>query len=686
MNEQEYINKLKSKVDNVAVPDSISPENMKKMLDESVTSANNDTNTVSKKQKKWIPKLVVACAACFVLYGAGTTLFHINNTKKSDEPAMMDAAEEAVAEDASPDLAYQTNLNQPGNYEDYYKTLKQVYDDYYNQFATVETKMANEAAIAESADALDTLSAADLSAAGKNFSATNTQETNIDEGDIVKTDGEYIYKLKTGYENDAYVNTLSITKAESGKLTSASTLNLNDCFDKDAYVYFKEFFLYKNSLILLFQNLTHEAETTIVVYDISDKEHPVQKKTFTQSGQYTGARISDGYLYTISNFTDMDFSTEKPYTNYVPSVNNDLLECKDIYYSDEPLAESTFVVTSIDLDKFKTVDKKAVPTNGGDIYVSDSSIYLYGTIYDETTKTEILKISYDKGNFVVGNSSVITGYLYGNFALNEYKNHLRVVATIPANNISLLRTTDDVAVPQTEDSTDTTEELKEDINALYIFDENMNLTGKLSGIAPGEQIYSARFLGDIGYLVTYENTDPLFSIDLSDPANPTIIGKLTVPGFSEYLHPYADGLLLGIGEEVTPDTQESKGLKLSMFNITDETDVSVENQLVIENAYYSPAEHNHKALMIDTEQNIFGFFYQELLMDENYTTNNYFVTYQYDETDGFHELGKYKLNMNSYDTDSVRGVYIDDYLYIVTSDTITSYPLTGTNKIDQIKN
>ena len=115
MNEQEYINKLKSKVDNVAVPDSISPENMKKMLDESVTSANNDTNTVSKKQKKWIPKLVVACAACFVLYGAGTTLFHINNTKKSDEPAMMDAAEEAVAEDASPDLAYQTNLNQPGN-------------------------------------------------------------------------------------------------------------------------------------------------------------------------------------------------------------------------------------------------------------------------------------------------------------------------------------------------------------------------------------------------------------------------------------------------------------------------------------------------------------------------------------------------------------------------------------------
>ena len=101
-----------------------------------------------------------------------------------------------------------------------------------------------------------------------------------------------------------------------------------------------------------------------------------------------------------------------------------------------------------------------------------------------------MKIGYEKGRLTVGNSAVVTGYLYDSFALSEYNGHLRIVATIPANNISLLRSDTDIAPQNTTES-----QIVEDVNALYILDEKMELTGKLTGLAPGEQIYSARFMG-----------------------------------------------------------------------------------------------------------------------------------------------------------------------------------------------
>ena len=95
------------------------------------------------------------------------------------------------------------------------------------------------------------------------------------------------------------------------------------------------------------------------------------------------------------------------------------------------------------------------------------------------------------------------------------------------------------------------------------------MTGTIENLAKNERIYSARFMGDTGYFVTFRETDPLFSVDLSDPDNPKIIGTLKIPGFSEYLHPYGDGLLLGIGEEVDEKGVESNQVKLSMFDISD---------------------------------------------------------------------------------------------------------------------
>lgn len=721
MNEQEFMNKIKQQTENLPIPDSLSPENMKKMLDEK--SSDTDTKkqpTQHAKSRKWIPYAAVACAVLFIAGGTGISLLTGNTIKQASDTIMYEDADEAaenesaVAETTDEDSSvYKTAMNTPASYEEYYNTVKKTLDAYYDSFAQVETSdVARDSATngySEKSSLTDFAATTNALEEAEDYSTTNTQEETVDEGDIVKTDGNYIYRVTTNIDNGQNTSTLSIIKADKGNMTEESSIDLNQCITTEtgAYVYFQEFYLYQDYLVLLFSKNYDTTEIITVIYDIKDKSNPVQKKVLTQSGSYESSRISDGYLYTISVFSNADFSTQEPYSNYIPSVNGELIDCNQIYYPDNILAQSTYVVTSTDLTTMTTTDSVALPTGGGNIYVSDQSIYLYGPVYNEPGKTEFLRIHYEKGNLTPGKSAVITGYVYDNFAINEHNGYLRIIATISPNRINLLRsddafmikaeTNDVIEDNMTEDvvtENDTTEvteeepeELTEDINVLYIFDENMNLASKLSGIAPGEQVKSVRYIGDMGYLVTYETVDPLFSIDLLNPNQPEILGRLTIPGFSNYLHPYADGLLLGIGEEYTPQDQTFVGLKLSMFDISQPTDIKVAHQHILENGYYSTAQYNHKALMIDTEKNIFGFFYQEQIEEPEYTytMNNYFVTYQYDAKEGFIETGRYKIDTDVYyDLESIRGLYIGDYLYISTNHSITSYELNGAKQIDSL--
>jgi uncharacterized secreted protein with C-terminal beta-propeller domain len=403
-------------------------------------------------------------------------------------------------------------------------------------------------------------------------------------------------------------------------------------------------------------------------------------------------------LYTISNYSDGSFTNIEKYNEYVPSVNGNTIACQNIYYTDDVLMDTSHVVTSLNLENpAEFTDSKSIPVSGSTVYVSDKAIYFYATVYDDVTKTEILKMYYDEGKLTVGNSATVAGYLYGPFAINEYDGYLRIVATIPANNISLLRLyADDVngvaetlsSLDENDNSTaENTPSVSDDVNALYVLNDRLELTGKLTGIAPGEVIYSARFMGDTGYFVTYENTDPLFSVDLSDPENPTLLGSLEIPGFSNYLHPYGKNTLLGFGEETDTETQESLGLKLSMFDISDPANVTEQDKYVIENGWYSDALYNYKAMMIDTEKNIFGFLYYSSDMT---TTGNYgcyyYATYTYDENEGFQETARYTIDDDSqYETNGVRGLYIGDYLYICTNRQITSYKLNTEQKIDELK-
>ncbi|MDE5863062.1 MAG: beta-propeller domain-containing protein [Lachnospiraceae bacterium] len=733
MNEKDIMHNIENKTKDIPIPDSISPEAMQKMLDSHINEtglsakngAGRDKSSHTGIHGRNTRRIAVCICACIALCLAGGMGFFTlrqsdNKSGTYNEGATAtsndEAAEEYVegnddtSDNFDSDLAYQSGLISPDSYDDYYETLKSAYDDYYDRIASVQTKYdVTEAEMEEAA--MEDSAAKDMGAATggaatnsadvlrsdkqkADYSTTNTQEQSVDEGDVIKTDGTYIYKVTHSFNNRTgdYETRLIITKTDKGNLTYITSINLNSVLDNSEkdYVNFEEFYLYNDRLVFLYtqnryaddMNNTDSTKTYIVIYDIKDKENPKEVKHLSQSGWFVSSRISDGYLYTISNFNDTSLESKKPYTNYIPTINDKTIDCKNIYYPRNVLMETTYVMTSLDLSKpTDFADTKAIPTRAGQTYVSDSSIYIFTTLYDSVTKTEITKVGYDKGKLTPGSSATVAGYLYGSFALSEYNGYLRIVATIPANNISLLR---GFTIEETMDSSQSTAEvIPEDVNALYILDSNMNLTGKLSGLAPGEQIYSARFMGDIGYFVTFRNTDPLFSVDLSDTYNPQILGKLKIPGFSEYLHFYGDGLLLGIGEERDETTSEFKGLKLSMFDINNPADVTEQDKYIIEKSSYSEALYNHKAIMINSEKNIFGFLY--CCMDSNYNDIYYYSTYSYDKEKGFVETARYRINDGSeYEYDAVRGVYIGDYLYLATNRSITSYKLGSADAIAQI--
>ena len=725
MKVQDLIKQIDEQAQNIEIPNSISPENMKKMLDENIgiwntfdesntdktESGLTDQETSTGKKKHYIRRFTVAACAALCLMG-GATALHINNKTlstnsfQSTEAAMEYAAEEAApveeeknADEFGEDLVYQSSLQSPSSYDAYYEVLTTAYKEYYDSISTVtngnveiyeSVDMAEDSVVREESASLE-----EKESSKKDFSSTNTQENTVDEGDIIKTDGTYIYTVISKYNNDTgnTDQTLTITKTDNGNLEALSTIDLNELAEAKDNIHldFYEFYLYQDYIVLMYtkedySTVDFTAETNIVLYDIKDKETPKKVKTLSQSGWYEGSRISNGFLYTISNFCETNLDTPTPYTNYIPSVNGKTVECSDIYYPRDILMQTTYVVTSLDLNTpTDFTDIAAIPTNGGQLYVSDSSIYFYTTLYDEVSKTEITKIRYSKGFLTPGESATVAGYLYDSFALSEYKNHLRIVATIPANNISLLRVMSVAKTNTTTNSASSNDiKIKEDVNVLYILDDNMKLTGKLSGIAPGERIYSARFMGDTGYFVTFKNVDPLFSVDLSDPSNPQILGQLKIPGFSNYLHLYNDGLLLGLGEEIDANTSQFLGLKLSMFNVSDPTNVTEQDKYVIEDSQYSVALYNHKAIMIDPEKNIFGFLYA-CCDDNSFEYTYYYATYTYDEEEGFIESARYPISNDSqFETDFVRSVYIGNYLYLATNESLTSYEIGSTQPIAQI--
>lgn len=500
------------------------------------------------------------------------------------------------------------------------------------------------------------------SADKEDFSTTNLQVDGIDESDVVKTDGNFIYVAQ---ENQ--IQTLDVSSAVP---YAAGTIRPDMDEDTDRIC---EMYVADKLLTIIVQtektSLQQKEEeqkaadvryidtkpvTKIITYDLSDPKNPVLKDTAVQDGWYQTSRKVGGRLYLFTNQSmgitdDMlreDAVSDDRLKQWLPSVNGSVVPSDCIYL--QKGGSYGLLMAAIDLtDHSRILDTKLLIHQYTNLYVSSTSVYLYLNDYvNEASRTRIARFALEAdGTIRAVAAKTVKGNITDTFAIHEKGGYLLVLTSVT--------------------SADPWE------NRVYVLDENMQTAGKLTGLAKGEQIYAARFAGDIGYFVTYRNTDPLFSVDFSDPKNPQIIGELKVTGFSEYLHFWSDDKLLGIGYETNPDSGETVGVKLSMFDISDPLKVKEEAKLVLQGVDDCEGMYDYKSVLVSEKKNLIAF-----------TTKTYAEKYQEDYRVFSYKDGKFisriertLANGTCADRKYWRSVYVGDMLYLVSEKKMIAFAM-----------
>ena len=710
MNEQEILTQLRKAAEEIEIPETLKPEQIEKQLQEQKAKQQQENQHLEpKKSKKIIPwrrlgsmVAVLALVVCSGIYITVTRVDKNSGTGQTDSIAMTDT-QQTVGEAGETEEAEHVDVASLGtmyhrasDYKEVYQTLLKGYQQNWiegemsaeTSTATSEDKASGNAAKDESADM-------DLSEGskegGKDYSTTNLQMEGVDESDIAKIDGSYIYTVEDKY--------IVITDIRDGKLEEVTRFLPKDCGAADRVM---EIYVDGDQLILVVQGyetsldgnskagsdketsdketkdeensdketavsdvakdgafcykMNGKSTTQIQVYSIVDRRNPEFEGRLIQDGYYnTSRKIGDVvYLFTQYHMTsDVVGYVEKEYTSVIPKVNGEKVAAGEIYLP-ESSGESGILVSSLDVNKpDKVLDSKLVISGYAQTYISKDALYLYEEDYDGAMITNIAKFALDEGRISGVAATAVRGYVRDTFAINASDGYLRVLTTDYS----------------TED----------EVNALYILDENMKLTGQLTGIAPGEEIYAARFMGNTGYFVTYRNTDPLFTVDLSDPEKPEIIGELKVTGFSEYLHFWDDTHLLGIGYESDEKTGNIENIKLSMFNIENPGEVTEEAKLVLKDVDYSEALYDYKSVIISKDKNLIG------LVCEDYSSSRTKQTYQiYSYENGTFKKQAEIPDINGVNYENVRGMYSGNVFYRWINDNITSYDMTdGFKKIKE---
>jgi uncharacterized secreted protein with C-terminal beta-propeller domain len=507
---------------------------------------------------------------------------------------------------------------------------------------TVSGATAEADVAADSAEGIQGLSAE------KDFSTTNLQEYGVDESDIVKTEGNYIYVVRD--------RQVQIVKISDGNMKTAGAIRP----EMAAADSLEELYVDGDRLYLVvscvdtemssdtdgasedFYSVSSDDSVKLLTYDISDPARAKLLGTVTQDGCYYTSRKIGNYVYIFSR-KDLYGYTEDTIKNAIPSVQGIKVSADCIYVPQE--ATSELIITSVDGNEpDRTTDQIVVMNSGASIYMGTQGIYLYNSRYDYT---EIAKFSYEDGYLDGVGAASVVGSVEDTFAISEKNDYLRVL------------TTDWYSSERT--------------NLLYVLDENLSLCGEIRDIATGESIYAARYLGDMAYFITYRNTDPLYVADLSDPQNPQLLGNVEISGFSDYLHPYGDGKILGIGYETDEDNRPLVGVKLVMFDTEDPVEPKILDTEVLQEMDYTLADEYYKSVMIDAEKNLIGF----LTADYDSDVSWYYQIFRWDE-DGFREVLVQDLgnDMNwGRSGMEVRGVYVGNYFYLVTTEGIKSYSI-----------
>lgn len=635
--EQDMIRKLKEKTDDIMIPEDVKPDRVMELLEEKY----------GKKKKRNLYRIGGLVAACLVI-AAGIGVYRAGGSAGTGGKSELPGRE-------IPEIGSEIQVASAEDYEEVYACIQQFKKEMEEEAKAYEEGLEyvedTAGAMSENQKMSSDMAVASDKDSGGGYSETNVRQEGVDEGDVVKTDGTYLYILKNNREE------VSIVDTRGGSMKKAGDIKAEDAGIQEIYLDTE-----RKRLILVISRYgdgdgfakkayVPTGKTEAVTYDISDPEHPKESGKVTQSGFYDSSRMAGGYLYLFSSYgIDWEYMERSTPETYIPLVNDTLVSGKDICLPSEKKGNQYTIAASVNLDRpDRVADSKAILSRGGQLYVSNETIYYYETIWEPgltsgRDMTVIRSIAYKDGILTPGAQGSIKGYINDSFSIDEYKGFLRVVTT------------------------------NGETNSVYVLDKKFKAVGSIENLAKGERVYSARLMGDIGYFVTFRETDPLFSVDLSNPKKPKIIGSLKIPGFSDYLHPYGKGKLLGIGMNVDEDTQITDGVKLTMFDISDPGDVKEEDTYVLKNVYSTDVSYDYKAALVDRDKNIIGF------TGDTDGGQHYYI-FGYDPSGGFVCRMDEEINGNS---NAIRGVYIGETLYVVQGNIIEAYSLKDYKKVDDL--
>lgn len=638
---------------------------------------------------------------------------------------------------------YSNELSTFESYESFFEFLKEQTSSTQGYYGAPELGLARF----ESTDAMNTLSG-DESAGGDDvsYSETNIQVEGVDEPDSVKTDGSYIYVL-----SDYSFHIIKAYPVENSQLIS--TISLSEDY------WYTSFFINDDSLIVFGESYpnywyypepllidekvesdmgddedkenTEEvnassgqstepviaptwdvSKAAIIVYDLSDRSQPQLQKTIELEGSFVNARMIGSTVYVVASENTYELYRVMEGTDYfkIPQITVDgeseNITAEQIYYVDEPEeTDSLTHVLSLDLETLDFSEKSFLIGNTQELYMSSQNIYLVYTSYEYTARffsspefnldnqiTKIHKINIQDGDITYVASGEVPGRFLNQFSMDEHDTYFRITTT--------------TGYLWNEENPSQ--------NHVYILDEDLSIASSITDIASGEELYSARFMGDRAYLVTFKNTDPFFTLDLSDPLNPQILGELKLPGYSDYLHPFDENHIIGIGKEAVasddPNFAWYQGVKLALFDVSDITNPElVDTEIIGDRGSSTPVLYDHKALLFDRQKellvlpvSVYEIDNQEKIKDDDpgtYGSFRYQGAYVFQITpDGFtyrdrithlnestlndlQDNSWYRWNDNSF---IHRTLYIDNALYTISNALIQAHSLDDLEYLNQV--
>ena len=576
------------------------------------------------------------------------------------------------------------------------------------------------------------------------FSSTNVQVEGIDEADIIKTDGTYIYTITD--------STLFIINASQAALAEV-IFSLSLDFQAQGL------FIKENQLIVIGQPKTSSkiyfsqtsSFTHINIFDKTQISDLVLEENYTLEGHYKTARMNQEHMYIVLTHYPQ-FRNNYPSPIIMRDQEVSTMNSQDIYFFPRIYNHPQLIIThSFDLQTGELKESKALTVDTlQDVYASHNNIYIagYKRISEYEVQQEVLqniifpKLSTDDKNLIkkiqLTDNNILSSYEKKAKILQIHINYLssltyedqekyqdtiekqtyeklkelnyleHTIITKIAYNKEKLSIKETISVPgriNNQFSLDEKEEVLriattiprrwsqyKDLqhpssNAVWTYDKNLNLLGKITNIAENEDIFATRYIEDRLYMVTFEQIDPFFVIDLSNPKKPEILGELKLPGFSRYLHPYDENHIIGIGQETTM-TGRIAGLKISIFDVSDvNKPIEKTNFISQERHAQSTALYEHKAFLFSREKNLLVIPAHNHGYDGQESYNGAFLFNI--SVDKISLRGiidhSYAQKDNYWGSLVERSLFIDDILYTKSPTLLRSHNITSSQAIKDVQ-